>query len=180
MTFGKNFLGAAAAIGLFAGAVGSANALSITPFNGPTTIKFTGFTTENPDTVGTGPLGGSGGLETTWGAGYVTTIFQTGNPLNTLWQNGKNDETLSFFIYGIADAAIIDNGGGDFDIYNNRVHGRHRLRRQDPHRLLPRLRRAARTRASPPIRWPPMRSAPRRTTAPASRRWTASRTASSR
>ena len=119
MTFGKTLLGAAAAIGLFAGAAGSANALSITPFQGPVTIKFTGFTTENPGTVGTGPNGGSGGLETTWGAGYVTTIFETGNPLNTLWQNGTNGETLSFMIYGIADVAIIDNGGGDFDIYNN-------------------------------------------------------------
>jgi len=119
MTFGKTLLGAAAAIGLFAGAAGSANALTITPFNGPVTIKFTGFTTENPGTVGTGPMGGSGGLETTWGAGYVTTIFETGNPLNTLWQNGTAGETLSFMIYGIADVAIVDNGGGDFDIYNN-------------------------------------------------------------
>jgi hypothetical protein len=121
MTFGKTLLGAAAAIGLFAGAVGSANALSIDAFNGNTTIKFTGFTTENPGTVGAGgpPLNGSAGLETTWGAGYVSTIFETGNLLNTLWQNGKNNETLSFFIYGIADAAIIMNGPGDFSIYNN-------------------------------------------------------------
>jgi hypothetical protein len=121
MTFGKTLLGAAAAIGLFAGAHGSASALSINPFNGPTTIKFTGFTAENPGTVGAGgpPLNGSAGLETTWGAGYVTTIFETGNPLNTLWQNGKNNETLSFMIYGIADVAIIQQGATDFDVYNN-------------------------------------------------------------
>jgi len=122
MTFGKTLLGAAAAIGLFAGAAGSANALSITPFNGPVTIKFTGFTTENPGTVvppaGPGTTAPGTGVETTWGAGYVTTIFETGNALNTLWQNGTNGETLSFFIYGIADVAIRQNSASDFDIYN--------------------------------------------------------------
>jgi len=119
MTFGKTLLGAAAAIGLFAGATGSAYALAITPFTGDVTIKFTGFTAENPGTVGTGPMGGSGGLETTWGAGYVTTIFESGNPFNTLWQNGTNNETLSFMIYGIADAAILSPSPGQFSIYNN-------------------------------------------------------------
>ena len=121
MRSGKTLLGATAAMALLAGAAGPASALSIDPFSGPVTIKFTGFTSENPGTVGAGgpPLNGSAGLETTWGAGYVTTIFETGNPLNALWQNGKNNETLSFMIYGIADMAIVTNGPGEFHIYNN-------------------------------------------------------------
>ena len=121
MRSGKTLLGATAAIALLAGAAGPASALSIDPFSGPVTIKFTGFTSENPGTVGAGgpPLNGSAGLETTWGAGYVTTIFETGNPLNALWQNGKNNETLSFMIYGIADVAIIQQDATDFNVYNN-------------------------------------------------------------
>jgi hypothetical protein len=120
MKYAKTLLGATAALGILAGAAGPAGALTIDPFNGPVTIKFTAFTTENPGTVGAGgpPLNGSAGLETTWGAGYVTSIYDTGNPLNTLWQNGKNNETLSLMIYGIADVAIIQQGANDFDIYN--------------------------------------------------------------
>ena len=114
----KTVVTVAAVIGLFAD---SANALTIIPFEGNATIKYTGFTAENPGTVGVGgpPLNGSAGLETTWGAGYVTSIFETGNPLNTLWQNGTNNETLSFMMYGIADVAITQNGLSDFSIYNN-------------------------------------------------------------
>ena len=120
MSFRKKLLGATAAIGMLAGICGPASALSVELFNGPVTIKFSGFTTENPGTVGAGgpPLNGSAGLETTWGGGYVTTIFETGNVLNTLWQNGKSNETLSFFMYGVADVAIIQQGANDFDIYN--------------------------------------------------------------
>jgi hypothetical protein len=71
------------------------DALAIAPFVGSVTIKLSGFLTENPGTVGTGPNGGSGGKETTWGGGYVITIFETGNPMNVLWQSGKNSQTLS-------------------------------------------------------------------------------------
>ena len=109
----------AAVIGVFAATVTSVHALSIDPFAGSVTIKSTAFFAENPGTVRAGgaPLFGSAGLETTWGAGYVTSMFETGNPLNTIWHSGKNSETLSFIIYGIADVAIVDHGGGDFTIY---------------------------------------------------------------
>jgi len=122
MTFGKTLLGAAAAIGLFAGAAGSANALAINPFNGSVEIKFSGFTTEIPGTISTGPFdgtaaSGSGGKETTWGAGYINTIQDANNPANVLWQQGKNNETASYIIYGIADLSI-QQTGSNFTIRN--------------------------------------------------------------
>jgi hypothetical protein len=87
--------------------------------NGPATIGFSGFTAETPH-FQAAPLDSytASGKETTFGAGYVTSIYEFGNSTNTFWQSGQGNETLSFFMYGIADAAVTPGGAAGFEIKN--------------------------------------------------------------
>jgi len=68
-------------------------------------LNFQGYTVENSGVT----LGDSGGLETTWGMGTVTGIFDqtTGGP--AIWNgSGLNPQNTSmdFIIYGIADQSV--------------------------------------------------------------------------
>src|SRR5262249_1593494 len=109
MNFKRTLFGTTAAATLaMVVSVGSANAL---PFLQPAqpgdqvTLKFEGLTTENHGVN----LGASGGAETTWGVGDVTSITdsQFGSPDkgNILFQksNVTNGQNLDFVLYGIAD-----------------------------------------------------------------------------
>lgn len=88
------------------GAASSAQAFSLGGYQGPINVKFSGYTTE---------FNTAGGNETTWGAGFLTTIHEFGNPANVLWSN-SGSEQIGYMIYGIADASI--TGTGPYDIYN--------------------------------------------------------------
>lgn len=98
----------AGSVGLALAAMASgAHAFSLGGYSGPINIKYSGYTTEDNLT----PLSD----ETTWGAGFVTTFHEYGNPANVLWDN-SGPEKISYFLYGMADANI--RGSGPFDIYN--------------------------------------------------------------
>lgn len=96
----------------------STEAFTITGF-GPTSLGVSGYTTET-NAFKTAPPGSftGTGKETTYGGGYVTTIYDTDNPSNTYWISGQDNETLSYILYGIADANITLNGGNGFNIFN--------------------------------------------------------------
>ncbi len=106
---------AAVAMQAFVMAPSGANAFSIT--GGPADLKFTGVTAEDAGVT----TGNSGGKETTFGAGYLNEIIQHGSN-NVLWAQGTGpsspNESISFFLYGIADRSFggtgpfsLDNGG---------------------------------------------------------------------
>jgi hypothetical protein len=124
MNVKRTLLATAAVVGLATLGTPGANAtpidtsaFSLGGFTGQVDIKYAGFTAENAGTVGTGPNGGSGGKETTFGAGFITSITESGNPANVLWQQGQAHQTLSYMLYGIADASITPVSGG-FQIKN--------------------------------------------------------------
>jgi hypothetical protein len=95
--------------GAFAAPV-DVNAFNLNGFAGQVDIKYSGFTAENPGTVGTGANGGSGGKETTFGAGFINAIVDSTNSSNVLWSTNQNHQTLSYMLYGIADASITPQG----------------------------------------------------------------------
>lgn len=82
-------------------------------------MKYSGRTTENSPF----PAPGSG-LETTWGVGYVNEFQNRDNPSQKLWQAGVGafgNASITYIIYGIADASIVatgPGGTGPFKIYN--------------------------------------------------------------
>src|SRR5476651_2484526 len=97
-------------------APGGANAFVVSSSQ-PADLKFTGVTAEDPGAV----LGNSGGAETTFGAGYLNEVIVHGSN-QVLWAQGSGpnspNETVSFFLYGIADRSAsgtgpfaLDNGG---------------------------------------------------------------------
>jgi hypothetical protein len=107
----------------FAAIAGSAGADVLgLPSGTPVALKFTGYTAEDPSApsgcaagatycaplqngaVFGNSLGSNGQYyETTYGGGYLTQIVNANNPSQTLWQQGSNNQTVSFMIYGIAD-----------------------------------------------------------------------------
>jgi hypothetical protein len=112
MNVKRTLLATAAVVGLATLGTTGANATPIDTsafnlggFTGTVDIKFHGFTAENPGTVGTGPNGGSGGKETTFGAGYIDSIIPDGGS-TPVWASGQAHQTLSYMLYGIADASI--------------------------------------------------------------------------
>ena len=96
----------------------STDALVINGF-GPTSIGLSGYTTETDafKTATPGSFTGTG-KETTFGGGYITSIYDTDNPSDTFWISGQDNETLSYILYGIADANITPNGDYGFSIFN--------------------------------------------------------------
>lgn len=78
---------------------------------GPVEMQYNGFTTENDSVNYANP-----GNETTWGAGFMTSIFEFGNSSNLFYSNGTGNP-IGYVIYGLADGSIIPAGGG-FNIYN--------------------------------------------------------------
>jgi PEP-CTERM motif-containing protein len=110
--FRGSLLTAAAATVL--GLANPANAVVVGPvdfgsYTGPATVQFNGYSTETNTTVGTD--------ETTWGAGFVTSIFKTGSPGTSFYNIGAGGDKIGFMIYGIADASITGSSP-NFQIYN--------------------------------------------------------------
>ena len=46
------------------------------------------------------------GKKPPFGGDYPTTIYDIDNPSNTFWLPGRENETLSYILYGIADAGM--------------------------------------------------------------------------
>lgn len=108
MNNGKKHAILAGTMGLMLTAMTSgAHAFSLGGYSGPLNIKYSGYTTASKLTAGSN--------EATWGAGFVTTFHEFGNPANVLWSN-SGAEKISYLFYGIADANI--TGSGPFNIYN--------------------------------------------------------------
>jgi len=89
---------------------GSAAATPLAPFvlhsPGPVEIKFSGYLARSGDTGG-----GAGIREASFGAGYMTSISELGNPANQLWRSGQDNQSISFMMYGAGDAAVLPPAG---------------------------------------------------------------------
>lgn len=100
-------------------AAGPARATPIAPFvlhtPGLVEIKYSGYLARSGDSV----AGGSGVREASFAAGYVTGIHELGNPSNQLWHTGKDNQTISFMMYGAGDAMALPGPGP----YGNQVYG---------------------------------------------------------
>lgn len=85
---------------------GSAAATPLAPFvlhsAGAVEIKFSGYLARSGDTSST-----PGIRETSFGAGYMTSIHELGNPANQLWRSGQDNQSISFMMYGAGDAAVL-------------------------------------------------------------------------
>ncbi len=81
-------------------------------YNGPVEIQYNGFTTENASANYATP-----GNERTWGAGFMTSMFEFGNSGNVFYSNATGNP-IGYVIYGLADGSIIPGGMGGFNIYN--------------------------------------------------------------
>jgi len=105
--------------------VGAASAVPVPlPSGASLNFKYTGVTAERQTPLpGTATFGNSLNTldgfyyETTFGAGYVTQIVDKNNPSTTYWMTGQNNQTISFFLYGIADKSSAPNGTG-FNLNN--------------------------------------------------------------
>lgn len=88
---------------------GPAAAAALAPFvlqsGGAVELKFSGYLARSGD------RGGSGLREASFGAGYMTSIHTPGNPANLLWRSGQNNQSISFMMYGAADAASMPMAG---------------------------------------------------------------------
>lgn len=73
---------------------------------GAVEIKFSGFLARSGDTGA-----GSGMREASFGAGYMSSIHELGNPANQLWRPGQDNQSISFLLYGVADAAVLPVAG---------------------------------------------------------------------
>lgn len=98
-----------AALSAFAIA-GPAVATPLAPFvlhtPGAVEIKFSGYLARSSD------IGTAQGLrEASFGAGYMTSIHELGNPANQLWRSGQDNQSISFMMYGAADAAVLPLAG---------------------------------------------------------------------
>lgn len=89
--------------------VGPAAAIPLAPFvlhtPGAVEIKFSGYMARSGDTSGAGIR------EASFGAGYMTSIHELGNPANQLWRSGQDNQSISFMMYGVADAAALPVAG---------------------------------------------------------------------
>ncbi|WP_426161580.1 hypothetical protein [Pseudoduganella sp. R-34] len=89
---------------------GTAAATPLAPFvlhtPGAVEIKFSGYLARSGDT------GASPGIhEASFGAGYMTSIHELGNPANQLWRSGQDNQSISFLMYGAGDAAVLPVAG---------------------------------------------------------------------
>jgi hypothetical protein len=86
-------------------------------------FKYTGFTAERLTPLPPGATFGNSlaadgfYYETTFGGGYLNQIIDDKNPTTTYWSSGQNNQTVSFFLYGIADKSSAPNGTG-FNLNN--------------------------------------------------------------
>jgi hypothetical protein len=88
---------------------GPAAATPLAPFvlhtPGAVEIKFSGYLARSADS------GGPGIRESSFGAGYMTSINELGNPANQLWRSGQDNQSISFMMYGAGDAAVLPVAG---------------------------------------------------------------------
>jgi hypothetical protein len=77
--------------------------------SGAVEIKYTGYQAISTD-VGAK----SAGLlrESAFAAGYMTSINEVDNASNTYWHQNQNNQSISFMMYGIADASFATGTGG--------------------------------------------------------------------
>jgi hypothetical protein len=73
---------------------------------GQVEIKYSGYQALSAD------KGAAGVKETAFGAGYMTSINEVGNASNTYWQQGQNNQSISFMMYGTHDASKAVGTGG--------------------------------------------------------------------
>ncbi len=103
---GSALLAALAALQL----AGPAAADPLAPFvlrtAGAVEIKFSGYLARSKDTVT-----GAGLHEASFGAGYMSSIHELGNPANQLWHAGQDNQSISFLLYGAGDAAVLPIAG---------------------------------------------------------------------
>jgi len=89
---------------------GPAAATPLAPFvlhsAGAVEIKFSGYLARSGDTGG-----GTGIREASFGAGYMTSISELGNPARQLWRSGQDNQSISFMMYGAGDAAVLPVAG---------------------------------------------------------------------
>lgn len=87
-----------------------AAAAPLAPFlltkSGAVEIKYTGYQAVSKD------AGGSGMKEATFAAGYMTSINELGNGASSYWHQGMNNQSISFMMYGVADASWAPGTGG--------------------------------------------------------------------
>lgn len=110
-------LATVAAAALSAGLSSTASAGVFGPINtgnytGQVEMQYNGFTTENSSANYANP-----GDERTWGAGFMTSMFEFGNSGNLFYSNATGNP-IGYVVYGIADGSIISDGAGGFNIYN--------------------------------------------------------------
>ena len=106
-----------AAVALVAGFSSTASAYAVGPIDtggyvGPVEMQYNGFTTGNESANYANP-----GDENTWGAGFMTSMYEFGNSSNLFYSNATGNP-LGYVIYGLADGSAISDGAGGFNIYN--------------------------------------------------------------
>ncbi|MCE3263011.1 MAG: hypothetical protein K0R43_2090 [Pseudoduganella sp.] len=110
------FRAAAALLATLAGA-GPAAASPLAPFvlrtPGMVEIKYSGYLARSSDS------GGSGIAESSFGAGYLTGIYEQDHPTRQLWRSGQDNQSISFMMYGAATALVLPGPGP----FGNQVHG---------------------------------------------------------
>lgn len=88
---------------------GPACATPLAPFAlhapGAVEIKFSGYLARSAD------HGGAGMRESSFGAGYMTSIHELGNPAKQLWRSGQDNQSISFMLYGAGDAGVLPIAG---------------------------------------------------------------------
>ncbi|KQV61310.1 hypothetical protein [Duganella sp. Root336D2] len=73
---------------------------------GAVELKFSGYLARSADS------GSAAGMpEASFGAGYMTSIHELGNPASQLWRSGQDNQSISFMMYGAADAAVLPLAG---------------------------------------------------------------------
>lgn len=96
---------------LYAALAPLATAAPLAPFvlsqPGAVEIKYTGYQAVSKDTGAAGKL-----KESTFAAGYMTSINELGNASNIFWQQGQNNQSISFMMYGVGDASSSPGNGG--------------------------------------------------------------------
>lgn len=92
------------------GAAGPAAATALAPFvlrsQGAVEIKISGYLARSGDNGA-----GTGMREASFGAGYMTSISELGNPTNQFWRSGQDNQSISFMMYGAADASVLPVAG---------------------------------------------------------------------
>jgi hypothetical protein len=88
-----------------------AMAAPLAPFvlskSGLVEIKYTGYQARSGDSGKAGTL-----KESTFAAGYMTSINEVGNASDSYWQQGQNNQSISFMMYGAGDASTSAGAGG--------------------------------------------------------------------